>query len=236
MTNSFKTTLLDGAEKLNIAISVDQAEKLFDFYQTVVEYNKKVNLTAVTDELGFINKHILDSLFAQNEFGNNLSVVDIGAGAGFPSIPLKIMRDDLSFTLLEATGKKVDFLNTVIDRFCLENVSAVHVRAEDAGKELYRNKFDVAVSRAVGKISLLLEYGIPLLKTGGRLFCYKGPDLSDIDGAKTAVKKLNCCFVKTVSYELSDDTGKRNLVVYKKSGITPNEYPRPSAKIAKFPL
>ncbi len=236
MTDSFYYTLLTGAEKLNISISDEQAANLYDFYKSVVDYNEKVNLTAVTDEKEFIYKHILDSVSSVSLFAENSSVVDIGAGAGFPSIPLKLLRDDLSFTLIEATGKKVDFINDAIKRLGLSDVSAVHLRAEDAGKRLYRKKFDYAVSRAVGKLGLLLEYSIPMLKTGGSLICYKGPDISDVDDAQNAAKKLFCTFENSLSYELPDGSGSRNLVMYKKLSETPDEFPRPSAKIAKFPL
>lgn len=236
MTKTFYDALSFCAENLNLTLSDAQAETLFDFYQTVVDYNEKVNLTAVTDEIGFIGKHIADSLSAASLLTDGAQVADVGAGAGFPSVPLKILRPDLSFTLIEATGKKVDFINYAVTKLGLSNISAVHLRAEEAGTKAYRASFDFALSRAVGKINLLLEYGAPLLKTGGALICYKGPDLTDLTAAENAEKKLYCRRERVIPYTLPFGDGERNLVVYKKLASTPSIYPRPSAVISKKPL
>lgn len=152
----------------------------------MVEYNKNVNLTAITDEKEFIVKHIVDSISAAKFIKENAAVVDIGAGAGFPSIPLKIIRDDIAVIMLDALSKRVDFLNFAVSELSLKNAKAKHLRAEEAGEKLLRGSADVVVARAVGQTNILLELSIPLLKKHGIFINYKGKDLSDVETAKTA--------------------------------------------------
>lgn len=157
----------------------------------MVEYNKNVNLTAITDEKEFIVKHIVDSISAAKFIKENAAVVDIGAGAGFPSIPLKIIRDDIAVIMLDALSKRVDFLNFAVSELSLKNAKAKHLRAEEAGEKLLRGSADVVVARAVGQTNILLELSIPLLKKHGIFINYKGKDLSDVETAKTAEVALN---------------------------------------------
>lgn len=236
MTDSFNSLLIGGASELNIAVSDEQAEKLFDFYQTVLEYNKKVNLTSITDEKEFVIKHIIDSVSSDEFIEENASVCDIGAGAGFPSIPLKIIRPDVSFTLFDALKKRVDFLEFAINRLGLKNISAVHIRAEDGGRYSYRDTFDITVARAVGSTSTLLEYSVPLIKNGGLFINYKGADLSDAVSASSAEKTLGVKKIKVKHFFLPQNLGERNIVVYKKIAYTNSKYPRSSSLIKKSPL
>lgn len=191
MTESFFTTLKTAAESVGISVTDNQCEKLYKFYETVVEYNKNVNLTAITDEKEFIVKHIVDSISAAKFIKENAAVVDIGAGAGFPSIPLKIIRDDIVLIMLDALSKRVDFLNFAVSELSLKNAKAKHLRAEEAGEKLLRGSADVVVARAVGQTNILLELSIPLLKKHGVFINYKGKDLSDVETAKTAEAALN---------------------------------------------
>lgn len=186
MTESFFTTLKNAAEFVGVSVNDNQCEKLYKFYETVVEYNKNVNLTAITDEKEFIVKHIVDSISATKFIKENADVVDIGAGAGFPSIPLKIIRDDIVLIMLDALSKRVDFLNFAVSELSLKNAKAKHLRAEEAGEKLLRGSADVVVARAVAQTNILLELSIPLLKKHGIFINYKGKDLSDVETAKTA--------------------------------------------------
>ena len=147
MTESFFTTLKTAAESVGISVTDNQCEKLYKFYETVVEYNKNVNLTAITDEKEFIVKHIVDSISAAKFIKENAAVVDIGAGAGFPSIPLKIIRDDIVLIMLDALSKRVDFLNFAVSELSLKNAKAKHLRAEEAGEKLLRGSADVVVAK-----------------------------------------------------------------------------------------
>ena len=206
MTESFFTTLKTAAESVGVSVTDNQCEKLYKFYETVVEYNKNVNLTAITDEKEFIVKHIVDSISAAKLIKENAAVVDIGAGAGFPSIPLKIIRDDIVLIMLDALSKRVDFLNFAVSELSLKNAKAKHLRASA----------DVVVARAVGQTNILLELSIPLLKKHGVFINYKGKDLSDVETAKTAEAALNAKKTEVFNFCLPFDAGERNIVVYEK--------------------
>lgn len=236
MTDSFYKTLKASAENVGVLVTDEQCEKLFKFYETVVEYNKKVNLTAITDETEFIVKHIADSVSAVNFIGKNSAVVDIGAGAGFPSIPIKIVRDDVQIIMLDALQKRVDFLNFAISELSLKNAVAKHMRAEEAGEKFLRGSADVVVARAVGSTNILLELSIPLLKKHGVFINYKGKELSDVESAKNAEKTLFATLKTIHNFSLPKNAGERNLVIYEKVADTPKIYPRKFATIKKNPL
>ncbi len=236
MTDSFYKTLKSSAENVGVLVTDEQCEKLFMFYETVVEYNKNVNLTAITDETEFVVKHIADSISAVNFIEKNSAVVDIGAGAGFPSIPIKIVRDDVQIIMLDALQKRVDFLNFAISELSLKNAVAKHMRAEEAGEKFLRGSADVVVARAVGSTNILLELSIPLLKKHGVFINYKGKDLSDVESAKNAEKTLFATLKTIHNFSLPKNAGERNLVIYEKVADTPKIYPRKFATIKKNPL
>jgi 16S rRNA (guanine(527)-N(7))-methyltransferase GidB len=228
--------LKKGAAALSISLSDDTVDKYVKYYEKVVKYNKNVNLTAISDEREFVIKHFLDSLTAEKYLQNDISVCDIGAGAGFPSVPLRLYREDLSFTMLDALNKRVNFLESVISEFGLTNCFAVHARAEEAGRQKYRDRFDAVVARAVADIKVLSEYAVPLLKTGGRFIAYKGSDLIEMEGISRVLNKLNAKLIDVVNLRLPLSGDERNLIIIEKCGDTPFIFPRHYSKIIKNPL
>jgi len=208
------------------------------FKDTLIEYNKMYNLTAITDEKEIYIKHFLDSIIPRNYFSGGTEVVEIGSGAGFPSLPLKLVRNDLKFTLIESTGKKCNFLNVVVDKLGLDGVKVLNIRAEDGGRNVeLREKFDFCVARAVARLNTLCEYCIPFVKVGGKFVAYKGSDArEEIEESENAVKILGGAIEKIDNYELPQDGGKRTVIVIKKVKNTPQKYPRGRGLERKRPL
>lgn len=206
------------------------------FYGLVKDYNEKVNLTAITGREEFFIKHVWDSLAGEKYFPCGASVAEVGSGGGFPSLPLKICRPDLEFTLFESVGKKCAFLKYAAGELALSGVEVVNARAEDAGKGIYREKFGVCCARAVARLNTLLEYCAPLVKVGGIFIAYKGEAGDEIKEAANAAKILGMELVCTDSYDLPQGFGARTLAVYKKIRPTPAKYPRGQGKERKNPL
>lgn len=222
--------------KQNINLTNLQKEQFYNYYSMLVEWNQKFNLTAITEKKDVIYKHFLDSVSAYNLLKENSYILDVGAGAGFPSLPLKILRPDLKIVMLDSVNKKITFLQEVIKNLKLSNVVALHTRAEDlAQKKEYRENFDYVVSRAVSKLNTLCEYTLPFLKQNGKLVAYKSVDSElEILEAKNALNILGGKVeeVKDVSYEDND----RKLIIVLKTFKTPNKYPRGGNKPRLQPL
>ena len=215
-------------------ISDGQVEKFEKYYELLIFYNNKFNITAITEKDEVIKKHFIDSIYSYKNISEG-KIIDVGCGGGFPSIPLKIMNDGLKLTLLEATGKKCEFLKTVIKELNLKNVEVINDRAETLAKNInYREKFDFAVSRAVAKLNTLTEYCLPFVKINGEFIAYKGDAEEEIKQANNAVKTLGGKIDKVESYELFSE--KRTLVYIKKITETPKKYPRGNGKERKKPL
>lgn len=211
-------------EKYNLNLTEEKLNKLNIFYSELIFYNNSFNLTAITEENEVFIKHFLDSIFPQFLIEKNSSVIDIGAGAGFPSLPLKIYRPDLNVTMIDCLNKRVNFLNEIIKKLELENISAFHARAEDFAKTS-RESFDYAVVRAVAKIPTLIEYAFPLLKVGGRLLCYKGGDVEEeLKQSENALKILGGVVERVEKFNLEGNS--RTIVLIKKLEHTPSKYPR----------
>ena len=211
-------------EKYNLNLTEEKLNKLNIFYSELIFYNNSFNLTAITEENEVFIKHFLDSIFPEFLIEKNSSVIDIGAGAGFPSIPLKIYRPDLNVTMIDSLKKRVNFLNEIIKKLELENISAFHARAEDFAKTS-RESFDYAVVRAVAKIPTLIEYAFPLLKVGGRLLCYKGGDVEEeLKQSENALKILGGVVERVEKFNLEGNS--RTIVLIKKLEHTPSKYPR----------
>jgi 16S rRNA (guanine527-N7)-methyltransferase len=211
----------------------NQFEKLFNL---LINYNKLLNLTTIIDKKSVYEKHFLDSIVGEKLFKKDAKVVEIGSGGGFPSIPLKIVRKDLNFTLIESTGKKCTYLQTCVDNFEFKNVKVMNIRAEDGGKDkLLREKFDVAVARAVARLNSLCEYCMPFVKVGGVFVAYKGDVEEELNEAQNAIKTLGGKVENLIQYNLPSGD-KRSLVVIKKIAPTPIKYPRGQGKERKSPL
>lgn len=226
--------MINKFSELNFKINEKQAEKFEKYYELLSYYNDKFNITAITDKEDIIKKHFIDSILP-SEFIKKGKIIDVGAGGGFPSIPLKIINEDLELYLLEATGKKCEFLKTVVNELQLKNVKIINGRAEDEAKKTeYREKFDFAVSRAVAKLNTLTEYCLPFVKIGGEFVAYKGGAENEIKEAENAVKLLGGRIEKIKNYDLFG--AERNVIFIRKILKTEKKYPRGNGKERKNPL
>ena len=211
-------------EKHKIVLSEEQERQFLKYYDFLVSENQKYNLTAITSKEEVFYKHFLDSVLPESEITENAKIIDIGSGAGFPAVPLKIVRSDLKFTLVDSLNKRVNFLNELFILLNLSDIKAVHARAEDFIKE-NRESYDFAVARAVAPLNTLLEYMVPYLKVGGRCLIYKSQKLEEeIIEAKKAMEILSVKIVKVLEYELSD--ASRKILIVEKTEKTNEKYPR----------
>ena len=224
-------------EKIERLIKQEKREYFERFYALLTEYNAKYNLTSITEEKDVYYKHFLDSALGADLFKQNAKVAEIGSGAGFPSLVLKILRPDLQFDLFESVGKKCEFLSVVVDKLDLKNVNIYNLRAEVCAKdEKFREKYDHATARAVARMNVLCEYCLPFVKVGGTFIAYKSGDLTELGEAKNACNILGGREEKVLSYSLPENYGDRTLAVVKKISKTPPKYPRGQGKERKNPL
>lgn len=225
---------IETLHKYDIVLTEEQVDKLDRYAEILVEYNEKVNLTAITDAEGIENKHFLDSLlFAKNEFVKG-SLVDVGTGAGFPGIVTKIYKPEIDLTLMEPTGKRCAFLEYALKELSLD-AKVVRERAEEAARKQWRESFDVATARAVADMRILSEYCIPLVKKGGYFIAMKGDATKELPPAIKAINKLGAVYVKSETFKLPDESD-RCVIICRKDHGTPRELPRNGGKIAKRPL
>lgn len=217
-----------------ITINNSQKEKFNRYYDLLVFYNQKFNITAITERAEVIKKHFVDSVLGVDKIvGNN--VIDVGSGGGFPAIPLKIMKEEISLTLLEATGKKCEFLKTIVKELDLKNVKVINGRAEDLAKDLnFREQFSTCTARAVARLNTLCEYCMPFVKKGGIFLSYKGDGAEEIIEAQNAIKVLGGKLKENYEYFLDD--AKRSLISIEKIELTDKKYPRGNGKERKNPL
>lgn len=225
---------------MNITLSNKQIEQFLIYYEMLVEWNEVMNLTAITEYEEVMKKHFLDSITLNQAFDvtKECTVIDVGCGAGFPGLALKIAYPNLKITLLDSLNKRINFLNAVIDKLGLTDIETVHGRAEDfakAGK--LRETFDVAVSRAVANLSTLSEYCLPYVKVGGYFIPYKSEKVrSEIEAAGKAFSILGGSLEKKIEFTLPDTDYYRNLLLIKKNKPTPNKYPRKAGLPSKEPI
>ncbi len=223
-----------------VVLSKEQMDQFLKYYELLVEWNGFMNLTAITDYDEVMKKHFVDSLSLIKTFDitKQVKVIDVGTGAGFPGLALKIAYPNLQVTLLDSLNKRINFLNEVISRLGLKGVEAVHGRAEDFAKpDKLRGKFDLCVSRAVANMSTLSEYCLPFVKVGGEFISYKSEKISDeLEAAKKAITILGGEYVKSVEFTLPDTDIYRNLVVIRKIKESPKKYPRKAGLPSKEPL
>lgn len=231
---------LKSLKKLNIHLNEKQVYQFMKYYEMLIETNKVMNLTAITDFDEVIDKHFVDSLalIQAIDLNKELKVIDVGTGAGFPGIPLKIAFPELDILLLDSLNKRIHFLDQVISELGLENIQTIHGRAEDFGKNpLYREKFDLCVSRAVANLSTLSEYCVPFVKVDGYFISYKsGKVQEELDASRHAVDILGGKVEKCLNYALADTDMERSLVVIHKLKPTKKAYPRKAGKPSKEPL
>lgn len=234
-----KKLLKEYCDKIEIVISEQQLNQFELFYQYLLEINKVMNLTAITEKEDVVVKHFIDSIYILKSISlSEKKIMDVGTGAGFPGIPLSIMVSDAEFILLDSLNKRILFLDEV-RRICnLNNVSLIHSRAEDAARdENYREKFDIVLSRAVANMSTLLEYCSPFVKVGGQFISYKSGQIDEeLSSAKTAENILNCEYKESIEFSLPDTDMERKFVIYEKQRELSNKYPRQAGKPKKEPL
>jgi 16S rRNA (guanine527-N7)-methyltransferase len=242
--------LADGARKLDIPLTDEQLGAFQMYYETLVNWNRRVNLTRITDYEAVQVKHFLDSLSCLPvikrsrialSLGTDLEgprAIDVGAGAGFPGVALKIAWPALHVTLLEATGKKAEFLRLLVERLGLPEVTVVNARAEEAGQDpAYREQYDLALARALAEMATLAELTLPLVRVGGLVVAQKGEDpIAEVETAQKAIVTLGGQVQEIVPVSVPGLAGARHLVILEKVSSTPQQYPRRPGMPAKRPL
>ena len=231
--------LKTSAEKMGIELSQNQLEKFDLDKKLLLEWNEKMNLTAITDDEGIAIKHFADSISVLPLIENkNASLIDVGTGAGFPGIPLKIANDGFKVTLLDSLNKRITFLEEVKKDLGITNLECIHSRAEDGGRNAdLREKFDYCVSRAVARLSVLSEYCMPFVAVGGYFISLKGPDAAEeLTEAQKAISVLGGKVEKVVEITIPESDLKHCAVVIKKIKSTPKAYPRKAGTAAKKPI
>ena len=232
--------LKDSAAKMGIELSDLQLEQFDTYYEMLVEKNKVMNLTAITDLEEVVQKHFLDSisLIKVEKLNQDISIIDLGTGAGFPGIPLKIAFPELEICLADSLNKRVLFLNEVIEELELKKISAVHGRAEELARQKgYREQFDLCVSRAVANLSTLSEYCLPFVKVGGKFISYKANEVEEeTKQAEHALEVLGGACVDIQKFQLPDSEMNRAFVIIEKKKKTPAIYPRKAGTPSKKPL
>lgn len=234
----FKIILKNRANKIGIELNEEELEKFFNYKELILDWNTKINLTAIKDDEEFINKHFIDSLtIAKYVENKEYNIIDIGTGAGFPGIPLKIIKAN-QITLFDSLNKRLKVLDDIINKLELINIQTMHGRAEEAfkGKE-NREMYDVAVSRAVANLNVLAEYMLPAVKVNGFCICMKAGNIeNEIKDAKNAIRILGGKIEKVEKITLPDTDIERNIVIIKKINRTPKAYPRKPGTPAKEPI
>ncbi len=232
-----KELLISGLKSLGYDISEEKTEKFNKYSNLLVNWNEKINLTSITDPDGISVKHFLDSIapIFSFEIKENSKIIDIGTGAGFPGIPIKIIREDLDFTYLDSLNKRINFLNEVSKALSLKKTEFIHMRAEDAGQNKnYREKFDYVVSRAVAPLKILSEYSIPLLKVGGIFSAFKSFDIDEeLNDAKAMIGTLGGKIVDIKEVKIPNSDITRKIILIEKINKTEKQYPRKANKIKK---
>lgn len=233
-----KDIIINTCKKFNIELNDFQAEQFKIYYNELIEWNSKINLTRIVEPEEVALKHFADSLVVTKylDIPENASLIDVGTGAGFPGIPLKIYRGDIKLTLLDSLNKRINFLSTVSDNIGIES-ETIHKRAEEAGNDKdFREKYDIVISRAVARLNVLSEYCLPLVKVGGCFAAMKAAEYKEeLKEAENAIKILGGEIVSVNDFELNE-AGQRAVIVIKKINETPEKYPRNSKKIKNKPL
>ncbi len=233
-----KKYLKESAERININITEEEAEKILNYKKLVIEWNEKINLTAITEDKEFILKHIIDSLTINKYIKDKESLIDIGTGAGFPGIPLKILNPNIKIVLMDSLNKRLTVLNDIIEKIKLEKIKTLHGRAEEIFKNKdFREQYDVATARAVANLNTLIELMLPAVKVGGICICMKGK--GGEEELKESMRAIELLGGKVSSVEkliLPESDFERTIIVIKKVKQTPNQYPRKPGTPQSKPL
>ena len=225
------------AKQIEIELTKEQIEKYYNYMNLLLEWNEKINLTAIIEPREIILKHFVDSLTIAKYIKDDEKLIDVGTGAGFPGIPLSIVKENTDIVLLDSLNKRINFLEEVKENLKLENITTIHGRAEEFGKNKNeREKYDIAMSRAVASLNILLEYLLPLVKVGGRAICMKGSNIEEIENAKNALEILGGKIEKIEEITLPNSDIKRNIIIVKKVKNTPSKYPRKPGTPSKEPI
>lgn len=234
----FSKLISSYGKEISIEFSNIQIEKFYKYMNLLIEWNEKINLTAITEPKEIIMKHFIDSLTILKDIKGKNTLVDVGTGAGFPGIPLKIMNEEIKITLLDSLNKRINFLNEVINQLDLKNIETIHSRVEESGKnKKYRESFDIATARAVANLATLSEYMLPLVKVGGKSICMKGSEVSEeVQNSKKAISILGGEIENIDNFQLPKSDMMRNIVIIKKVKTTPIKYPRKPGTPAKEPI
>lgn len=234
------TTLVHELSKQGIELSEHQQQQFEIYFHTLIEWNEKMNLTAITDKEEVYIKHFYDSVTAafHHDFSGQISVCDVGAGAGFPSIPLKICFPNIKVTIVDSLQKRISFLNHLAAQLELDGVAFYHDRAEFFGQnEKFRHSFDVVMARAVARMSVLSELCLPLCKTKGTFIAMKGPNAEqELSEAENAIQLLGGELQEVITFDLPEDAGERNIAIFEKKRKTPEKYPRKAGIPNRSPL
>ena len=238
MNNDFKNKMIQLAKIIDIDFTETQIEKFYEYMNLLLEWNEKINLTAITEIDDIILKHFIDSITVLKFIDDESSIIDVGTGAGFPGIPISIMKENTKVTLLDSLNKRIGFLNEVCSKINLKNIKTYHGRAEEfAQNNEHRGKYDIAISRADANLTTLVEYLIPYVKVGGYCICMKGPGVDEeIKQAEFAIKELGGRIEKIDNFLLPNSDIERNIIIIRKYKETPKKYPRKAGVPSKSPM
>lgn len=234
----FRDILLNGLNDMNITINENKINLFYNYMNLILFWNEKINLTAITDKKDMILKHFIDSISINKYIDHENVVMDMGTGAGFPGIPLKIINNDIRFVLVDSLNKRINFLEKVKKELKLEKLELIHSRAEDLARDKnYREKMDIVVSRAVANLQVLVEYMLPFIRIGGKCICMKGPNIEEeLKKSKKAIEILGGKIEKIDNLIIGGKEIERNIIIIKKIKETPNKYPRKAGMPVKQPL
>lgn len=234
----FKSKLKENAEIIGVTLNDEMLEQFYNYKNLIVEWNEKINLTAITDDLEFIVKHFIDSLTINKYIEKNKTIIDIGTGAGFPGIPLKVLNKDNEIVLFDSLNKRLKVLEDIIEKIGFKNIKTLHGRAEETFKNVeHREKYDIATSRAVASLNVLAELMLPAVKVGGICICMKGNNAeTEIKEAKKAIKELGGEIISVDKIILPELNLERNIIAVKKVKQTPKQYPRKPGTPQKSPI
>lgn len=233
----FKNIFLEELEKNNLKLDENKIKTFYDYMLGILDWNDKINVTAITDEREFIRKHFIDSLTVCSNIADGESVIDVGTGAGFPGVPIKIVKENSKVTLIDSVNKKLNVIRNISEEINLQNLEIIHTRAEDlANKEEYREKFDVVTTRAVSNFSTIVEYMLPFIKVGGKAICMKGPNFKEeLEASKKAIDVLGG-EISSIRTEIISEDFERNIIIIKKVKNTPKKFPRGQGKPLREPI